>query len=72
MGKKRDMLNRSKHPRADGTEVQRLIGIAQDAVFNGMSFKNQFFNNTIGESSLTTVRVSPIGTICFSQLYWWL
>ena len=71
MGKKRDMLNCSKHPRADGTEVQRLIGIARDAVFNGMSFKSQFFNNTIGESSLMTVRVSPMRIFCFSQLYWW-
>ena len=49
MGKKRVILKRSKHARVDGPEVQRLIGSARKAVFDGTSFKNPFFENCIGE-----------------------
>jgi hypothetical protein len=58
MGKKRDILKRSKHARVDGPEAQRLIGSARKAVFDGTSFKNPFFENCIGESSLTAIHVS--------------
>jgi hypothetical protein len=58
MGKTRDMLKRSKHARADGPEVQRLIGNARKAIFDGTSFMNPYIENCIGESSLTAIRVS--------------
>ncbi|KAK2467952.1 hypothetical protein APHAL10511_000247 [Amanita phalloides] len=55
MGKIRDIRNRSKHAHTDRPEVQRLIENAQKAIFDGTSFKNSFFENSIGKSSLTAI-----------------
>lgn len=59
MGKKRDIVNRSKHARVDDISTQVRIAGARNAIFeSGDSFSSNYVQLATGDKSLTAIRVS--------------
>ena len=57
MGKRRDMINRTKCARVDDPTTQVRIAGARNAIFGGTSFSSQYIEAATGDRSLTAVRV---------------
>ena len=57
IGKRRDMINRTKCARVDDPTTQVRIAGARNAIFGGTSFSSQYIEAATGDRSLTAVRV---------------